>query len=60
MFPDEFGAFFLAQVAALALVQIWRAGRQASRQELGNHPDLPTTVSISFSLDLPLFSGLCC
>jgi hypothetical protein len=38
MFPDEFGAFFLAQVAALALVQIWRAGRQASRQELGNHP----------------------
>ena len=38
MFPDEFGAVFLAQVAALALVQIWRAVRQASRQELGNRP----------------------
>jgi sterol desaturase/sphingolipid hydroxylase (fatty acid hydroxylase superfamily) len=38
MLPDEFGALVLAQVAALALVQIWRAGRQASREELGNHP----------------------
>lgn len=36
--PDESGAFFLAQVTALALVQIWRLGRQASRQELGNRP----------------------
>jgi hypothetical protein len=33
---DESGGFFLAQVTALALVQIWRVGRQASRQELGN------------------------
>jgi hypothetical protein len=38
MFPDEFGAVFLAQVTAFALVQIWRYGRQASRQELGNRP----------------------
>ena len=38
MFPDEFGAVFLAQVTAFALVQIWRSGRQASRQELGNRP----------------------
>lgn len=35
---DESGGFFLAQVTALALVQIWRLGRQASRQELGNRP----------------------
>ena len=35
---DESGRFFLAQVTALALVQIWRLGRQASRQELGNRP----------------------
>jgi len=38
MFPDEFGAIFLAQVAALALVHLWRTGRQASQQELGNRP----------------------
>jgi len=38
MFPDEIGDVFLAQVAAVALVQVWRAGRQASRQELGNRP----------------------
>src|SRR5438552_442488 len=38
MFPDEFGAVFLAQVTAFALVQIWRSGRKASRQELGNRP----------------------
>ncbi|HZZ15694.1 MAG TPA: hypothetical protein VFE08_07020, partial [Candidatus Sulfotelmatobacter sp.] len=35
---DEYGSFFLAQVTALALVQMWRLGRQASRQELGNRP----------------------
>lgn len=35
---DESGGFFLAQVTALALVQIWRIGSQASRQELGNRP----------------------
>lgn len=38
MFPDEFGFPFLAQVAALALVQLWRNGRQASQQELGYRP----------------------
>jgi hypothetical protein len=38
VFPDEFGVVFLAQVVALALVQLWRTGRQASRQELGNRP----------------------
>jgi len=38
MFPGEVGAVFLAQVAAIALVHLWRAGRQASRQELGNRP----------------------
>lgn len=41
MYPlifDESGGFFLAQVTALALVQIWRLGREASRQELGNRP----------------------
>lgn len=38
MFPDEFGAIFLAQVVSLALVQLWRTGRQASQQELGNRP----------------------
>jgi hypothetical protein len=36
--PDEFGAIFLAQVAALGLIRIWEAGRQASREELGNRP----------------------
>ena len=36
--PDEFGAVFLAQVTALAIVQLWRLGRQASREELGNRP----------------------
>src|SRR5207248_9816692 len=38
MFPDEFGAVFLARVTAFALVQIWSSGRKASRQELGNRP----------------------
>jgi peptidoglycan/LPS O-acetylase OafA/YrhL len=38
MFPDEFSAVFLAQVTAFAVVQIWRSGRQSSRQELGNSP----------------------
>ena len=36
--PDEFGAIFLAQVATLVLIRIWEAGRQASREELGNRP----------------------
>lgn len=36
--PDEFGLIFLAQVASLALIRIWEAGRQASREELGNRP----------------------
>jgi hypothetical protein len=38
MFPGEIGAVFLAQAVALALVQLWRAGRQASQEELGNRP----------------------
>jgi uncharacterized membrane protein YqjE len=37
-FPDEFGAIFMAQVIALAILQVWRAGQQASREELGNRP----------------------
>jgi hypothetical protein len=36
--PDEFGAVFLAQVITLAILQVWRAGRQASQEELGNRP----------------------
>jgi hypothetical protein len=36
--PHEFGAIFLAQVTALAFVQLWRIGRQASHEELGNRP----------------------
>jgi hypothetical protein len=39
--PDEFGAIFLAQLATLALIRIWEAGRQASREELGNRPRPP-------------------
>jgi hypothetical protein len=39
--PEEFGAIFLAQVTALAILQIWRSGRQASHQELGNRPRPP-------------------
>jgi hypothetical protein len=36
--PDEASAIFLAQLAALALVQLWKTGRRVSQQELGNHP----------------------
>jgi hypothetical protein len=38
LLPDEFGAVFLAQVTSLFIVQLWRDGRQASREELGNRP----------------------
>jgi hypothetical protein len=38
MFPGEIGEVFLAQVVALAIVQLWRAGLQVSRQELGSRP----------------------
>lgn len=36
--PSVVGAIFLAQVASFALIQIWRAGRDASRAELGGRP----------------------
>ncbi len=36
--PSVAGSLFLAQVASIALIQIWRAGRDASREELGGRP----------------------
>jgi hypothetical protein len=42
--PEEAGALFLAQVAAFALTQIWQAGREASREELGGHPRPPRDI----------------
>lgn len=36
--PSVVGSIFLAQVASFAVIQIWRAGRDASRAELGGRP----------------------
>jgi len=58
MLPDEFGALFLAQVVALALVQIWRAGRQASREELGNQPRPPHDAVYLVFTGLAIVLGL--
>ena len=50
LLPDESGTSFMAEVAAFALVLLWRAGRQASQEELGNRPKSPHgTIHLVFT-----------
>ena len=56
--PSVAGAIFLAQVATFALIQIWRAGRDASRGELGGRPRHRRDILHLFLTGLAVVLGL--
>src|SRR5580765_5823455 len=56
--PSVAGAMFLAQVASFALIHIWRAGRDASRGELGGRPRPRRDILHLFLTALAVVLGL--